>query len=76
MAFDDLAGQVATDLKLTSANARSCFTHNAGYEMGTVVSYAPLAAGTSHEELAKTMKDRLDGFFAKFRTQLEAAIGS
>ena len=76
LAFDELADQVATDLKLKSANARSCFTHNAGYETGIVVSYAPLAAGTSHKELVKTMKDRLDGFFAKFRTQLEAAIGS
>jgi len=74
-AFEELADQVATDLKLKSANARNCFTHNAGYETGTVVSYSSLAAGTSHRELVKTMKDGLDGFFGKFRNQFEAAIG-
>jgi len=74
VAFDELADQVAAELKLKSANPRNCFTHNAGYEAGTVVSYAPLAVGTSHKELVKTMKDRLDGSFAKFRTQFEAAI--
>lgn len=73
-AFDELATQVATVLEIDSANARSCFTHKAGYETGLVVSFATLATGTSHKELVKTMKERLDGFFGKFRAQLEAAI--
>jgi hypothetical protein len=72
--FDELSALVAPVLKLESANPRNCFTHNAGYEAGVVVSFAPLSTGGSYKELLKGMKDRSDAFFAKFRAQFEAAL--
>lgn len=75
-AFDDLASQAAQLLGLESANARNCFTHHAEFEAGVVVSFAELASGSTHREVAATMKTRLDAFFAKFRTPLETALNA
>lgn len=76
IAFDDLASQAAAALALESANARNCFTHQAGYEAGIVVSFAELAPGSTHRDVAATMKSRLDAFFSTFRASLEAALNA
>ena len=76
MTFDELSKQVAGALELESANPRTCFTHLAGYDAGTVASYAELAVGAAHGELATTMKKRLDVFLSRFRDPFEAALSA
>lgn len=76
LAFDELAANAAASLGLETANARNCFTHQAGFEAGTVMSFAELAAGTPHKHVANTLKERLDATFAKSRTHLEAALNT
>lgn len=73
-AFDELAAVVAQDLDLESANPRSCFAHKAGYEAGIVVSYSPLTAGLAHKDIATGLKQRIEVFFSKHRSQFETAI--
>jgi hypothetical protein len=76
LAFDELAAGAASQLGLESANARNCFTHPAGYEAGAVVSYGELAPGSSHKDIADNLRNRLEAFFSKSRSQLDAALNA
>lgn len=72
--MDDLSAAVAPVLGLDSANARHCFTHNAGYEVGVLAGFVPLAPGASYRDLIKGLRERCELFFNKFRSEFEGAL--
>lgn len=72
--FDELSTIAAPIVGLESANARTCFTHKAGYDAGVIAAFAPLGPDAMYRDVAKSVKERADSFFSKVRTQFEAAL--
>lgn len=72
--IDGLAGQIASLFGIESANARTCFGHDSGYECGIVVGLATLSPSSSHEAIAATIKEDAGRFFAKYKVPFEQAI--
>lgn len=72
--MDDLAALVAPVLEIESANPRQCFTKSPGIEAGVVAATIKLGPEQTHRDVAKALKEKLELFFAKFRTELEKAV--
>lgn len=75
-AIENLANQVASNLGLESASARTCFGHDSGYDCGVVVGAAALEPGTTHDTVAATIKEHADHFFARQKALFEQALDS
>jgi hypothetical protein len=73
-AIEGVAAQVASLFGLESANARTCFGHDSGYESGVIVGFATLTPSSSHDTVATAIKEHSDRFFAKHRAQFEQAL--
>jgi hypothetical protein len=72
--MDDLAALVAPAIEVESANPRQCFSKNPGIEAGVVAATATLGAEHTHRDVAKTLKEKMEFFFGKFRTHFETAV--
>jgi hypothetical protein len=72
--IDSLSNQIASLFGIESANARTCFDHDSGYECGVVIATAMLSPSSGHETVGAEMKEAADHFFAKYRAPFEQAI--
>lgn len=59
---------------MESANARTYFGHDSGYECGIIVGAATLSPSSSHDAVAAAIKEDADRFFAKYKAPFEQAI--
>jgi len=72
--IESLSNQIASLLGVESANARTCFGHDSGYECGIVVAIAMLSPSSGHDTVEAALKEDADRFFSKYRTPFEQAI--
>jgi hypothetical protein len=72
--IESLSSQIAALFEIESANARTCFGHDSGYECGIVVAVATLSPSLEHETAAAAIREDAERFFAKYRALFEQAI--
>jgi len=76
MPLTRLSSQTAALFGFASADARSCFAHDSGYQSGLLIGAALLSPSTTHDVAAGLIREHIELFFSKLGPQFDEALAA